>query len=139
MDIVVQATEEINLFLQNIGEWFRSDVEGNKAGEAAILKNFHQDFIMITPGGLAVDFTGLSAWLPTVYGLKPDILIEVEDIKAHYVQADSVLMTYTELQYREEGDNKRIASALFIRGEDGQLKWHHLQETWSPVIEDQQD
>ncbi|QNK61579.1 hypothetical protein H7F33_13555 [Pedobacter sp. PAMC26386] len=136
MDIITQATEEINRFLQNIGEWFRSDVEGNKAGETVILQSFHKDFIMITPGGEAVDFKGLSAWLPTVYGIKPDILITVEDIKAAYVQGDCVLMTYTEFQYREEGDNKRIASALFTRAADGQLKWQHLQETWSPINED---
>ncbi|MBB5621733.1 hypothetical protein HDE69_002796 [Pedobacter cryoconitis] len=136
MDIIAQATEEINLFIQNIGEWFRSDVEGNKAAEDAILRKFHPGFIMITPGGVTVDFEELSAWLPTVYGLKPDISVEVADIKAQYVQTDSVLMTYTEYQYREEGDNKRIATALFVRGEDGQLKWYHLQETWSPVAED---
>ncbi|RAJ37223.1 DUF4440 domain-containing protein [Pedobacter cryoconitis] len=136
MNIIAQATEEINLFIQNIGEWFRSDVEGNKAGEDAILRKFHPDFIMITPGGVAVNFEELSAWLPTVYGVKPDISVEVTDIKAQYVQNDSVLMTYTEFQYREEGDNKRIASALFVRGEDGQLKWHHLQETWSSMVVD---
>lgn len=135
MDIIAQATAEINIFIQNIGEWFRSDVEGNKAAEDAILEKFHPDFIMITPGGVAVNFEELSAWLPTVYGLKPDISVEVADIKAQYVQADSILMTYTEFQYREEGDNKRIATAFFVRAENGQLKWHHLQETWSPIAE----
>lgn len=136
MNIIAQATEEINLFIQNIGEWFRSDVEGNKATEDAILGRFHPDFIMITPGGIVVNFEELSAWLPTVYGLKPDISVEVTAIKAQFVQTDSVLMTYTEFQYRPAGDNKRIATALFVRDEDGQLKWHHLQETWSPVVED---
>lgn len=62
MDIIAQAKEEINLFIQNIGEWFRSDVEGNKAAKDAILGKFHSSFIMVTPGGVAVNFEELSAW-----------------------------------------------------------------------------
>lgn len=135
MDLIELATAEINLFIENISEWFRSDIEGGKEAEAALLKNFHKDFIMITPAGTSMDFTAFSEWLPSAYGARPDVFIEVTDISAHYVKPDCVLMTYTELQYREEGDNKRVASALFVKGEDGKAYWYHLQETWSPLSE----
>jgi len=130
MDLATQAAAEIRLFIKNIEEWFRGDSTRDQATATLLLEKFGQDFMMITPGGNAMDHKALVAWLPAVYGIKPDIRIELHDIAAHYVNDDCVLMTYAESQYREEGDNKRIASALFVRGDDGLVYWSHLQETW---------
>ncbi|MBB6501990.1 DUF4440 domain-containing protein [Pedobacter cryoconitis] len=132
MELATQAAAEIRLFIKNIEEWFRGDSTSDQATETLLLEKFRQDFIMVTPGGKAMDYKALAAWLPAVYGIKPDIRIELHEIATHYINDNCVLMTYTESQYREEGDNKRIASALFVKGEDGLAYWSHLQETWCP-------
>ena len=131
MNLKELATQEIVRFHEQIGKWFRGEMSPNEKAEMMALGAFHTSFQMISPSGTCKNRSELESWLPSVYGGKPGIVVEVAKIKVRFEQAGAILMEYEEYQ-RGGTENKRISTALFVQREEGGLQWYQLHETFIP-------
>ena len=130
MDLTARATAAIITFHQQIEKWFRAEGIEKKNGTTVLLEDFHADFIMISPNGINRNLNDLASWLPTAYGARPAVVVEVKNIMRRFEQQDVVLMEYEETQRTGDQLNRRISSALFVQEPDGRVLWQHLQETF---------
>ncbi|WP_316751091.1 hypothetical protein [Pedobacter gandavensis] len=132
MNLNELARHEIVHFHEQIGKWFRGEMTAGEKEEMLALKSFHVNFRMISPTGACKSRADLAGWLPSVYGAKPGIVLEVKDIKLRFEQEGAILMEYIETQIGGGADNKRISTALFVYNEEGHLQWLDLHETFLP-------
>jgi hypothetical protein len=130
MDLTAKATAAIITFHQQIEKWFRAEGVEKKNGTAFLLEDFHADFIMISPNGISRNLDDLVSWLPTAYGARPAVVVDVKNIIRRFEQQGAVLMEYEETQRTGDQLNRRISSALFVQEPDGRVLWQHLQETF---------
>jgi hypothetical protein len=128
MDFNTRAQQEIHDFNAAITHWFRGTVSVDAAAE--ILQRLHPDFVMIAPDGNVKTRADLGAWLPGVYGKRPDFVTEATDITTRFSGDHLVLITYRETQAAGGIVNNRMSGVLFIPGEGNKIQWRHLQETW---------
>lgn len=132
MNLKELASHEIVHFHEQIGKWFRGEMSPKEKEEMLALPGFHADFKMISPTGACKSRNGLADWLPSVYGAKPGIVLEVKNISLRFEQAGALLMEYVEIQSGGGMDNTRISTALFVQNEKGHLQWWNLHETFLP-------
>lgn len=130
MNLKELASHEIVRFHEQIGKWFRGEMSPNEKEEMLALHHFHANFKMISPTGAVKSRADLAGWLPSVYGAKAGIVLEVKNITLRFEQEGAVLMEYVETQTGGGTDNMRISTALFLQDEKGQLQWGNLQETF---------
>ncbi|MCW3466603.1 hypothetical protein [Chitinophaga nivalis] len=133
MDLTTSATQTIIRFQDRIQDWFRGTVTKNAENEQAILADFDPAFHMIGINGGSQTLTTLAAWLPVAYGSRPGVTVTIKDFVVHYEQPGMVLIGYEEVQELESGVNRRVGTALFVPGPDGNAKWRYLQETVLPA------
>ena len=96
-----------------------------------ILSHFQMDFVMISPAGRTIALDAFSHNLPGMYGSRPELKMEICDLKTVYLSTSTVMINYRERQNWRGNSNERISTALLVRGEgDPRLQWRFLQETW---------
>ncbi|WP_342331510.1 hypothetical protein [Pedobacter sp. FW305-3-2-15-E-R2A2] len=132
MNLNELAIHEIVHFHEQIGKWFRGEMSPNEKEAMLALHNFHANFKMISPTGAYKSRSDLADWLPSVYGAKPGIVLEVKNVSLRFEQGGGLLMEYVETQSGGGMDNTRISTALFVQNENGQLQWWNLHETFLP-------
>ncbi len=100
-----------------------------------------RDFRMISPDGAIMERTAIIAWIRGARRSRgPDFTVQASDPLAIWASESSVLLEYTEQQYRDGRTTRRRSTALFHadpaapRG----VVWRHLQETWLPSGEEDQ-
>ena len=89
------------------------------------------DFRMISPEGLHLERDQVLKNIATAVA-PPDFCICVKDLQTIAQFPDSVLLRYTEEQYRNSKTTRRLSTALFtadIRAPQG-VMWRYLHETW---------
>ena len=132
MNLEGLASHKIVHFHEQIGKWFRGEMSPNEKEEMLALDDFHTNFKMISPTGAVKNREDLASWLPSVYGAKPGIVLEVKNITLRFRQEGAILVEYIELQTGGGMDNTRISTALFVQDEKEQLQWWNLHETFLP-------
>lgn len=128
MDFNTRAQQEIHDFNATITNWFRGSMAPEAANE--VLQRLHPDFTMVAPDGSVKTRQDLAAWLPAVYGQRPDFVTTATAVTTRFLTQQVVVITYRETQEAGGLINHRMSSVLFISGEDNQIQWRHLQETW---------
>ncbi|MGO4291647.1 hypothetical protein [Chitinophaga sp. RAB17] len=128
MDFNTRAQQEIHDFNDAISKWFRGTIPADAAHE--VLQRLHPDFTMVAPDGSVKTYADLSAWLPSVYGKRPDFVTAATEVITRFITDQVVVITYRETQEATGIINNRMSSVLFISGEDNYIQWRHLQETW---------
>lgn len=128
MDFNTRAQQEIHDFNAVITNWFRGAIGADAAHE--VVQRLHPDFTMVAPDGSVKTRADLAAWLPAVYGQRPDFATAATAITTRFLTEQVVVITYRETQESGGLRNNRMSSVLFVLGEDDHIQWRHLQETW---------
>jgi hypothetical protein len=94
------------------------------------------EFVIVVPGGSAVDRDALLAGLADAGGSRADddpvFGIEIRHVEPRLTGDGYCLVTYEEWQSGDGDETGRVSSALF-RPADGApegVEWVHLHETW---------
>ena len=94
----------------------------------------HSEFTWISPWGTILSKDELVERIKPVYGTRPDMVIEIRNIKEIPISPTHTLALYEEWQRYEGQDMGRISSAIFIEGAatPNGVTWFHIQETMLP-------
>jgi len=96
-----------------------------------LLARFSSAFTMVTPGGEQLDYTSLCAFFRTQRGAKAGLEIAIENMQIVAESATGATVTYQERQQIPGQDaTLRFSTVVFTQGENGQVIWRHLHETW---------
>jgi hypothetical protein len=126
--LIELGKKQVQDFCHHIEMWFNGTATDQQALYEAITNTFDPAFQLINGDGNTVDFPMLTQWLHQVYGQFPQRKVEVKNIEAQ-ATSHHVLVSYTEIQYTDDSQNTRQASAVF-RYENGKTLWYHLVEEW---------
>lgn len=95
-----------------------------------LLSHFSPAFTMVTPGGVLLDFAGLSAFFSTQRGARQGLNIEIRDMQMIAENSRGATVGYKELQHLPGQDvTRRFSTAVFELNHDGHIRWRHLHET----------
>ncbi|MDC8758919.1 hypothetical protein [Janthinobacterium fluminis] len=106
---------------------------GDAAGPAlldALLARFEPGFGMVTPGGSRLDYAALAAFLGAAAGTRPNLAIELADLRVLHAEGSAVWLTFREIQRMGPTTTQRQSSALLVADAGGAVRWRHLHETW---------
>lgn len=88
---------------------------------------------LVAPSGTMLDRNALVTYVRDCRGtFDGDFAIEIDDIRAAWEGADTVVVTYVEKQERKGVRTARRATALFTASSStpSGVEWRHLHETW---------
>ncbi|WP_143309132.1 hypothetical protein [Chitinophaga vietnamensis] len=120
-----QASKMVKDFHVGIQDWFRGN---NNVSAAQLLHAFSAQFQMTGANGQEMDFPALAAWLLSVKGSRPGIIVSFDNLWTAST-FHHTLVYYEETQSMGDITTKRRSSAIFrLEGDD--LKWWRLQEEW---------
>ena len=98
-----------------------------------VLAHFDAGYTMVGAAGSLIDLEAFRRALPTLWGSRPDLVMEISEEKVVHAGPGFALLTYNERQHANGSSNNRFSTALMLdRGEDAVPAWRHLQETVRP-------
>ncbi|KXV71534.1 hypothetical protein AD952_08575 [Acetobacter cerevisiae] len=131
MHIIAAARKEIvdlHVLLQN---WFCGE---GVVEPRAILDHFTPDYQMVGAAGRPISREAFAGALPKLFGSRPGLVMEIEDVAVIASFKDGHLVTYKEIQTQNGNRNERWSVVMFRTGSAQQvLLWQYLQETFLAV------
>ncbi|WP_368525861.1 DUF4440 domain-containing protein [Enterobacter asburiae] len=103
---------------------------GKGEGDAdALLTRFHPDFLMIPPGGVQIDYSGLVSFLENQRGSRPGLKIVIDELSTIQRWDRGAVLHYRETQTRpDQPVNVRWSTAV-LNQEGDKITWRLLHET----------
>lgn len=98
-------------------------------GHVDLMAQFAPAFSMVTTAGTQLRRDQLSAFFQSAAGKKQGLAIGVADVSVLHEADDVVVASYVETQKFQAQVDVRVATALFVKCDDGDLRWLRLQET----------
>lgn len=112
----------------DIERWLSGRAEPERL--ASLLTRFSPDFSMITLSGAVLDYAGVDALFSRGHGVRPGLVIGIDELRSLAVWSDGAVIRYRETQTDGEGRRTvRRSTAVFRREADGLIMWRHLHET----------
>lgn len=99
------------------------------AGHVELMAQFAPAFSMVTTAGTQLHRDQLCDFFQAAAGKKQGLAICVADVSVLHEADDVVVAGYVETQKFEGRADVRVATALFVKHGDGDLRWLRLQET----------
>ena len=125
-----RALAEIDGLHRVLQAWFRAEGEQDPA---VVQAHFDSNYTMVGAAGTLIDLEAFRRALPTLWGSRPDLVMEISDEKVVHAGPGFALLTYNECQHANGSSNNRFSTVLMLdRGEDEVPAWRHLQETMRP-------
>jgi len=125
-----RVRDEIVALHDLLQAWFRGT--GTDVPDT-VLARFDTGYTMIGAAGSLIRLPDFVALLPKLRGSRPDLVMEIHDVRICHVFAGGVLALYREVQTAGDTSNARWSSVLFVADAEGVLLWKHLQETFLPA------
>ncbi|MBN8902138.1 MAG: hypothetical protein BGO51_25680 [Rhodospirillales bacterium 69-11] len=127
MSFTDRALAEIDGLHRVLQRWFRAEGEQDPA---LVLSHFAPDYTMITVTGTMVTLAAFRAGLPSMWGSRPGLVMEIGNERLVHAGPGFALMTYTERQHLGGGVTVRLSTVLMLDHGAGAIPaWRHLQET----------
>lgn len=99
----------------------------------SLLSRFSPAYSMVTPGGLLLNFTALSAFFRTQRGARPGLTIDIDEMQIIAENETGATVVYKELQQQPgQAATRRFSTVVFERDHHAQAIWRHLHETALP-------
>lgn len=119
---------DLHVLLQS---WFRGEGEANPE---TILSHFTADYMMVGAAGRPLSRDAFASALPKLFGSRPGLVMEIEDVAVKASFPDGHLVTYKERQTQDGTRNERWSAVVFRTSAETQdLLWQYLQETFLPA------
>ncbi|EMH4161363.1 DUF4440 domain-containing protein [Pluralibacter gergoviae] len=95
-----------------------------------LIARFSDDFAMVSPGGLTLDYSRLETLFLSLRGAKPGLDIDISQMRIVAEHPGGATVTYAERQTLSGGDaTLRYSVAVFAKAPGERIIWHYLQET----------
>ncbi len=121
---------EVHRFFQ---EWFRG--ERAESDFARFEDALDSGFVIIGPGGRALDRGTILDAVRRQHGADPEAVIEVRNVVLRMETEGTAVFTYEEWQRQPDGTMRgRLSTVVFARearAPNG-FRWQHVHETWLP-------
>jgi len=127
IDHAAQEVLELHTLLES---WYRGESDAETAEFNSLLAHFHPNFILIAPAGRKQGRESLAKRLQAAHGSKSELDISIVDLELVHATPDLAIFTYEEQRRWEHHFRRRISTAIFTPGPNGEPLWLHLQETW---------
>lgn len=122
-----RALAEIDGLHRVLQAWFRA--EGAQDG-GLVLSHFDPGYTMITPTGKLLTLDVFQAALPTMWGSRQGLVMEITHEQLVHGGPGFAVMTYNERQHLNGTVTDRFSTVLMLdRGDGAGPAWRHLQET----------
>ncbi|HCM9422757.1 TPA: DUF4440 domain-containing protein [Enterobacter asburiae] len=106
---------------------------GKGEGDAdALLTRFHPDFLMIPPGGVQIDYSGLVSFLENQRGSRPGLKIVIDELSTIQRWDRGAVLHYRETQTRPDLPVNVRWSTAVLNQEGDRIVWRLLHETTKP-------
>ncbi|MBT1715971.1 DUF4440 domain-containing protein [Enterobacter dykesii] len=103
---------------------------GKGEGDAdALLTRFHPDFLMIPPGGVQIDYSGLVSFLEKQRGSRPGLKIVIDELSTIQRWDRGAVLHYRETQTRPDLPVNVRWSTAVLNQEGDKITWRLLHET----------
>ncbi|QOV79746.1 DUF4440 domain-containing protein [Enterobacter asburiae] len=103
---------------------------GKGEGDAdALLTRFHPDFLMIPPGGVQIDYSGLVSFLENQRGSRPGLKIVIDELSTIQQWDRGAVLHYRETQTRPDLPVNVRWSTAVLNQEGDKITWRLLHET----------
>ncbi|MGX9836111.1 DUF4440 domain-containing protein [Enterobacter dykesii] len=103
---------------------------GKGEGDAdALLTRFHPDFLMIPPGGVQIDYSGLVSFLENLRGSRPGLKIVIDELSTIQRWDRGAVLHYRETQTRPDLPVNVRWSTAVLNQEGDKITWRLLHET----------
>lgn len=103
---------------------------GKGEGDAdALLTRFHPDFLMIPPGGVQIDYSGLVSFLENQRGSRPGLKIVIDELSTIQRWDRGAVLHYRETQTRPDLPVNVRWSTAVLNQEGDKITWRLLHET----------
>ncbi|GBQ94894.1 hypothetical protein AA23498_2138 [Acetobacter nitrogenifigens DSM 23921 = NBRC 105050] len=118
-------TEVVDLHVV-LQAWFRGE-GGNDP--SVVTRHFDADFQMVGAAGRVLSCAVFAAALPGLYGSRPGLVMEIQNVEIRHVFNGGVVGFYREIQTQGEQRTERWSSVVLVDGEEG-FVWKQLHETF---------
>jgi hypothetical protein len=130
MSFTDRALTEIDGLHRVLQRWFRAEGEQDPA---VVLAHFDPGFTMVTPAGKLLTLEMFRGALPTFWGSRPGLVMEISNETLVHTDPGIAVMTYNERQHQNGAFTDRFSTVVMLdRGEAAIPAWRHLQETMIP-------
>ena len=130
MSFTDQALAEIDGLHRVLQAWFRAEGEQDPA---PVLAHFHPAYTMVTPTGKLLTMDSFRAALPSFWGSRPGLVMEISNEALVHASPGFAVLTYNERQHLGGSFNDRFSTVLMLAGADASIPvWRHLHETMLP-------
>jgi hypothetical protein len=120
-----RALAEIDGLHRVLQRWFRA--EGTQ-DPAPMLLHFDPKYTMVAPSGKLLTLDTFRAALPSLWGSRPGLIMEISGETLVHAGPDLAVMTYQERQHLAGTVTDRFSTVLMLN-RNGHPVWRHLQET----------
>lgn len=94
-----------------------------------LLARFRPDFLMIPPGGVQIDYSGLASFLEKQRGSRPGLKIVIDELTTIQSGDRSAVLHYRETQTRPDLPVNVRWSTAVLSQEGEKITWRLLHET----------
>lgn len=135
-DACVREIEDLHGFFE---AWFVGSLPETEQAFARFEQVLAETFVIIGPGGLEFDRSGILERVRQGYGSKAsgEFALWIENVRLRECGEDRCLATYEEWQRSGDTTRGRISTVVFGARSDAPngVEWRHLQETWLAASE----
>lgn len=122
-----RALAEIDGLHRVLQAWFRAE---GAQDPALVLSHFDPGFTMITTTGKRITLDAFKAGLPTMWGSRPGLVMEITNENLVHSGPGFAALTYNERQHQNGAYTDRFSTVLMLdRGDASVPAWRHLHET----------
>ncbi|MBB3228851.1 hypothetical protein FHW69_003496 [Luteibacter sp. Sphag1AF] len=125
------AVHEVHVLHDMLEDWFNGRVPAEALG--SLLERFSDDFHMVGIRGIRLNKAALSMFFTGAHGSRPGLRIGIDALTLVAPTHDGLVVRYREIHDGMGAASAREALAIFMRTEEGALRWLALQETPAEV------
>ena len=130
MTFTDRALAEIDGLHRVLQRWVRAEGEQDPA---VVLAHFDLAYTMITPTGKLLTLEMFRGALPSFWGSRLGLVMEITHETVIHATSGIAVMTYNERQHLNGAVTDRFSTVVMLdRGESAFPAWRHLQETMIP-------
>lgn len=131
-DRVEQEIVELHRFFE---AWFRGRLPQDETSLARFADALADDFVIVTPDGVAIEKTEIVDAVRTSHGVDPAAGIWIKNVVTRTRSRTIIVATYEEWQQFGADTPRGRLSTVVLENDDGapgELRWLHVHETWLP-------
>lgn len=129
LEMCVRETEDLHQFFEG---WLSGRLSNTDGAFRRVGRALAPEFCLIHPSGAWRSRESILTGLRQGHGSRPDLSIEIRDVRLREEGEELLMATYEEWQWGRETEDGRLSTVLFGKETGGPsgLRWRHVHETW---------